>query len=272
MPQVYAYLVETPEYPAEAQRAAAVAFFTERLMPQFLTMGILTEQPGGWPRELARRPVGAALSGLQPGDHLIVPWSFAVLASCLGWLVQLGEWQRRGVVLHLLDLDVLAGGPVEGVERQVVEALGKIGVALTGRRAEAARWRARQLQDRGRFIGGAPPYGYKVRPWKDRRHLVPDPAMRTWGRRFLAWRREGWSWNKIRLHLTVTRQKWQGRAFTRTLIQRWCAAEAKLQAAEAAEVALQAETSNGCSAARSGPTALASPADSGPSSTSGMPA
>lgn len=110
---------------------------------------------------LAERTEGAALlSALQAGDIIISAKLDRIFRSALDALEMAKELRERGVSLHLIDL----GGDVSG------NGLSKVFFTIAAAFAEAERDRIRERvqqvkkdqKDRGMFLGGRRPFGYRV--------------------------------------------------------------------------------------------------------------
>lgn len=136
---------------------------------------------------LAERPAGARLLAmLRPGDAMVAPKLDRVFRSALDALQMVEEFKRRSVALHLLDL----GGDVSG------NGLSKLFLTVAAAFAEAERERLRERiagvkadqRQRGRYLGGKVPYGYRVGPDGA---LEPVPEQQAAIRRALALRVEG---------------------------------------------------------------------------------
>ena len=107
------------------------------------------------------RPAGAALfARLRPGDIIIAPKLDRLFRSALDALQVVKELKAKGVKLHLLDL----GGDIAG------NGLSKLFLTIAAAFAEAERDRIRERvsqskadqRARGRYLGGARPFGYQI--------------------------------------------------------------------------------------------------------------
>lgn len=112
-------------------------------------------------KPLDKRPEGRKLlARLQPGDKVIVPKLDRMFRSAQDALAVAEQLQRKGVSLHLLDL----GGDV------TTSAVGKMFFTIVAAFAEFERDRiAERITDvkqnereKGRFLGGAKPFGFRV--------------------------------------------------------------------------------------------------------------
>jgi DNA invertase Pin-like site-specific DNA recombinase len=110
---------------------------------------------------LAERPQGAELlAAVRAGDTIVSAKLDRVFRSALDALRMVEELQRRRVSLHLLDL----GGDVSG------DGMAKLFLTIAAAFAEAERARIRERvsqtkrdqRQRGRYLGGKVPFGFRV--------------------------------------------------------------------------------------------------------------
>jgi hypothetical protein len=97
---------------------------------------------------------------------------------------------------------------------------------------------------------GLPParagYGFMLVGPRGRRRLVPDEYTRDCGQKFLEWRRKGFSWASIYLHLWHHKVRTRdGREWSYGSIRRAVEAEQRLQEQEAREQVVAAESGSG---------------------------
>lgn len=113
-------------------------------------------------KPLGERPEGRRLlETLKPGDVVITPKLDRLFRSALDALQVAGSFQKRGISLHLMDL----GG-------DVTNGMGKAFFTIAAAFAEAERDRIRERirdvkadqRDRGRFLGGTVPFGWRQGP------------------------------------------------------------------------------------------------------------
>jgi DNA invertase Pin-like site-specific DNA recombinase len=121
----------------------------------FIERGVSGSKP------LADRPEGAKLlAALAPGDVVITPKLDRMFRSALDALAVLGQLQKAGIALHMIDL----GGDTTG------NGIGKLVFTILSAVAEAERDRTRERitevkrdqRKRGRYLGGTPPFGWRV--------------------------------------------------------------------------------------------------------------
>ena len=137
-----------------------------KLDEAFVEEGISGAKP------LAERPEGSRLlQTLKSGDTLVASKLDRIFRSALDALQMTEELRKRGVSLHLIDL----GGDVSG------NGLSKLFLTIAAAFAEAERDRIRERvqgskldqKQRGRFLGGRRPFGFKV---GEDGSLQEDPA------------------------------------------------------------------------------------------------
>lgn len=110
----------------------------------------------------AQRPEGARIMGaIQRGDVLIVPKLDRAFRSALDALDVLGQFTRGGVSLHFLDLGEVTGSE-NGIGKLVFTILAAVAEAERDRTIERIREVKRDQAARGRFLGGAVPFGFQV--------------------------------------------------------------------------------------------------------------
>ncbi|EIM27207.1 recombinase family protein [Microvirga lotononidis] len=110
---------------------------------------------------LASRPEGAELLALvKPGDTIITPKLDRMFRSSLDALEVLGKLKARGVSLHMIDL----GGDVtgNGISKLVFTILSAVAEAERDRIRERITDVKKDQKQRGRYLGGKVPFGYKV--------------------------------------------------------------------------------------------------------------
>jgi DNA invertase Pin-like site-specific DNA recombinase len=112
---------------------------------------------------LAERPQGAALLALvQPGDEIITPKLDRMFRSALDALDVLSRLRDRSVALHMVDL----GGDVatNGISKLVFTILSAVAEAERDRTRERIAEVKRDQRIRNRYLGGTPPFGWRVGP------------------------------------------------------------------------------------------------------------
>jgi DNA invertase Pin-like site-specific DNA recombinase len=137
----------------------------------FIEQGVSASKP------LNDRPEGTRLlSSLSKGDVVITPKLDRMFRSALDALNTLDALKKRGVSLHMIDLggDVLSNG------------LGKFMFTILSAVAEVERERIRErIKDvktdqkkRGRYLGGAVPFGWELEEGNLRENPVEQDAIR----------------------------------------------------------------------------------------------
>jgi putative DNA-invertase from lambdoid prophage Rac len=110
---------------------------------------------------LVERPQGAALLGLvKPGDVIITPKLDRCFRSALDALDVLQKLKEGGVSLHMIDL----GGDVtgNGISKLLFTILSAVAEAERDRIRERITDVKRDQRQRGRYLGGRIPFGYRV--------------------------------------------------------------------------------------------------------------
>jgi putative DNA-invertase from lambdoid prophage Rac len=110
---------------------------------------------------LRDRPQGKALlTLLKPGDVVITPKLDRMFRSALDALGVLADFKRQDICLHMIDL----GGDVtgNGISKLVFTILSAVAEAERDRTRERISEVKRDQRKRGRFLGGAAPFGWRV--------------------------------------------------------------------------------------------------------------
>jgi len=121
------------------------------------------------------RPQGAALLALaQPGDSIITPKLDRMFRSALDALAVLSRLRERSVALHMVDL----GGDVatNGISKLVFTILSAVAEAERDRTRERVAEVKRDQRQRNRYLGGTPPFGWRV---GDDGQLVAEPEQQA---------------------------------------------------------------------------------------------
>jgi DNA invertase Pin-like site-specific DNA recombinase len=110
---------------------------------------------------LAERPQGKALlAALKPGDVVITPKLDRMFRSATNALGTLETLKQHGVSLHMIDL----GGDVtgNGISKLVFTILSAVAEAERDRIRERIADVKRDQRQRGRYLGGSVPFGFRV--------------------------------------------------------------------------------------------------------------
>jgi putative DNA-invertase from lambdoid prophage Rac len=153
----------------------------------FVERGVSGSKP------LSDRPQGAALlAALKAGDVVIIAKLDRMFRSALDALDVLGRLKESGVNLHMIDL----GGDVtgNGVSKLVFTILSAVAEAERDRTRERVAEVKRDQRQRGRYLGGKVPWGWKV---GDAGDLLPEPTKRTALKQMRKMRAEGASLRAI---------------------------------------------------------------------------
>ncbi len=165
----------------------------QRVLAGYATMQGLTidrmfvERGVSGSRPLGERPEGAALLALlQPGDVVITPKLDRMFRSALDALDVLGKLKQAGIALHMIDLGGDTTG--NGVSKLVFTILSAVAEAERDRTRERVAEVKRDQRQRGRYLGGAVPWGYRV---GEAGELVPIPEQQAAIRRMRKLRDQG---------------------------------------------------------------------------------
>lgn len=153
----------------------------------FVERGVSGSKP------LTDRPEGKALlTALKPGDMVITPKLDRMFRSALDALDVLAQLKAKGVSLHMVDL----GGDVtgNGISKLVFTILSAVAEAERDRTRERVAEVKRDQKQRGRFLGGTVPYGYRV---GDGGELVENPEQQVVIARMREMREAGASLRRI---------------------------------------------------------------------------
>jgi DNA invertase Pin-like site-specific DNA recombinase len=133
---------------------------------------VFVERAVSGSRPIAERPEGAKLlSAAQAGDVVITPKLDRMFRSALDALDVLARLKDRGVSLHMIDL----GGDVtgNGISKLVFTILSAVAEAERDRTRERIADVKRDQRSRGRYLGGAVPFGFRL---GEDGGLVPEPS------------------------------------------------------------------------------------------------
>src|SRR5271166_4494417 len=139
----------------------------QRIIEGYAMMNALTldsvfvERGVSGSKPLGERPEGARLLAiLKPDDVVITPKLDRMFRSALNALDVLGQLKERDVALHIIDL----GGDVtgNGISKLVFTILSAVAEAERDRIRERITQVKRDQRDRGRYLGGKVPFGFRV--------------------------------------------------------------------------------------------------------------
>ncbi len=156
-------------------------------MQGFTIDRMFVERGASGSKPLGERPEGAALLAvLQPGDVVITPKLDRMFRSALDALDVLGKLKQAGIALHMIDLGGDTTG--NGVSKLVFTILSAVAEAERDRTRERVAEVKRDQRQRGRYLGGAVPWGYRV---GEAGELVPIPEQQAAIRRMRKLRDQG---------------------------------------------------------------------------------
>jgi DNA invertase Pin-like site-specific DNA recombinase len=152
----------------------------------FVERGVSGSKP------LADRPGAKLLTALEPGDVMITAKLDRMFRSALDALDVLSRLKARGVAPHMIDLGGDTTG--NGVSKLVFTILSAVAEAERDRTRERITEVKRDQKQRGRFLGGVPPFGWRV---GEAGELVPVPAQQKAIVRMRTLRAEGLAFRAI---------------------------------------------------------------------------
>ena len=131
-------------------------------MMQGLTLDeVFVERGVSGSKPIGERPEGARMLGkVRAGDVIITPKLDRMFRSALDALDVLARLKDRDVSLHMIDL----GGDVtgNGISKLVFTILSAVAEAERDRTRERIADVKRDQRERGRFLGGTVPFGYRL--------------------------------------------------------------------------------------------------------------
>jgi DNA invertase Pin-like site-specific DNA recombinase len=163
-------------------------------------------------RPLDERPEGGALMReLRRDDVVITPKLDRMFRSALDALAVLAKLKDNGISLHMIDLGGDTTG--NGISKLVFTILSAVAEAERDRTRERITEVKRDQKQRGRFLGGTPPFGWRkgkdgalVPVLKEQAAIARMRALRDEGASFRAISEALWDVERIRLsHVGVRR-------------------------------------------------------------------
>ena len=160
----------------------------------FVERGVSGSKP------LGDRPQGSALLAvLQPGDVVLTARLDRMFRSALDALDVLGRLKQAGVSLHMIDLGGDTTG--NGVSKLVFTILSAVAEAERDRTRERITEVKRDQRHRGRYLGGTPPFGWRV---GEAGELVPMPEQQAAIRRMRKLKDQGFALRTIADAMTAS--------------------------------------------------------------------
>lgn len=162
----------------EAQEAAIQGAHGHSPRLQGLPLMILRDKGVSGAKPLFSRPEGRRLEQLlQPGDHLIVSKVDRAFRSLLDGATMIDRFQRRGIGVHCLDVNIDTTTPVVRAMLHLMMVFAELERSrISERRRDASLYRRQQ----GECMHSAnvPPHGWRVTGQGRRRKYVADQADR----------------------------------------------------------------------------------------------
>jgi DNA invertase Pin-like site-specific DNA recombinase len=150
------------------------------------------------------RPAGRRLvQDLCRGDHVVVARLDRLADSPLECSIQMDNWCRQGIVLHILDVGCILN-PSDPSVQKLVDMLGRL--VRAGQRLIGARGREKlaELKKQNKRFCSVAPYGFRWQKRGGETRLVADEAEQTILRRVGELWLQGYSIDAIRQYLAYT--------------------------------------------------------------------
>ena len=166
MPSIYGYArVSTTQQADEGQSLGVQQRQLEGWahMQGATLAGVYVERGVSGSTPLGDRPEGTRLlTTLERGDTVVAAKLDRMFRSALDALQTIEAFKAQGISLVLLDL----GGDVSGngISKLVLTILAAVAEAERDRIRERVATVKKDQRDRGRYLGGKPPIGYRVGP------------------------------------------------------------------------------------------------------------
>lgn len=199
MPSVYGYSRVSSESQAESglsladQRSVIAARCKQLRSERALTIGAVYQDAAvsGTRYELRSRPEGGRLDTiLRVGDHVVIAKLDRAFRNQRDCMNTLHDWERRGITVHLLDLNVDTSTPLGKLFVGLLAAFAQWESARIGERIRDAK---RAMREAGRSVNGHRKLGYQLVRGK----LVADEREQRLGNRILRMRNRGLLWRQI---------------------------------------------------------------------------
>lgn len=172
--------------------------------------------------ELRLRPEGERLDAvLQSGDYVVIAKLDRAFRNQRDCLNTIHEWERRGVVVFLLDLGVDTSTATGKLFLGILAAFAQWESARIGERIRDAK---RAMRTEGRSVNGHRTLGHRVVRGK----LVDDPAEKKLAKRVARLRASGKLWREISDQLNRERVRRPIRHNSQRLTKWNCQAVARL--------------------------------------------
>jgi DNA invertase Pin-like site-specific DNA recombinase len=155
-------------------------------------------------KPLDQREQGSLLIGrLRSGDTIITPKLDRMFRSAVDALDVMEAMRAGGIALHMIDLggDVTSNGG-NTVSKLVFTILAAVAEAERDRTRERIAEVKRDQRERGRFLGGLPPYGYR-RIAGTKSEMEPIPEKQRFIRQIIRDRQNGHSLRSIQARLAA---------------------------------------------------------------------
>jgi DNA invertase Pin-like site-specific DNA recombinase len=242
MPHVYSYCRLPLSGDVAAYRAGClgrVQQYASEHLPGLPVGELFGEHPAMRKRPFGNRPEATRLKArLEAGDHVVIVDSALAFTNWPDLLQQTRLWEALRVHVHYVDL---GADSVSEDGQWALTVLGQFVKAQSRRRAEET-WAGVKKRKRQAEPNGRPPYPYRLAGPKGSRRRVLDRKLRQIGKKIVALKEAGRSFDAIYFELLAAGCRDQTRGgieYSRTRIQDIHRAELALQQQEATAQAAQ---------------------------------
>jgi DNA invertase Pin-like site-specific DNA recombinase len=204
-----------------------------RLKEQFQWGGFYVDEGVSGNKELRCRPQGCRMDvALKEGDAVVIPKLDRGFRNLRDLLNTLDVWERRGIIVHLLDVQADTS---TATGRLFLHMLAAMAEFERSRIIERIREKANLRKSMGLTGNGMAPYGFKKATVHGKKEIVRDDWTRHLGGQIVEWRAKGITFDAIYWHLVKKgcRQR-NGKEISRSLIYKWFLGETQLKMKEAA--------------------------------------
>jgi len=206
MPTVYGYIRVSTDSQVDSglslsDQTSVIASASKAIVVKHgVTLGRVFDDPGvsATRKDLRQRPSGIELDSiLTAGDHVVIAKLDRAFRSQRDCLTTLESWERRGVIVHILDVNVDTSTPMGKLFIGILSAFAQWESARIGERIRDAK---RSMRKAGLSVNGHRKLGYKVLRGK----LVANDSERKLGKRIYLMRSRGMLWREIAERLNVS--------------------------------------------------------------------
>jgi len=223
----------------EAQEQQVRDYYRDKLQPRGIEFGHLfrEEAESATSKPLARRRQGQLLVAVvHPGDHIVIPKLDRAFRSLRDFCVQYEDWQKRGIILHVLNLGIDFSNPAgRAVAKLVVSILASFAEFESKMIGERTKAGMDVLRKQGKRIAGTRNLGYhiakdgKLSPNEDDREIMREIARCIGEGHDFNWIAKRFNANCLRRPAHRKGGKVELMRWTASNVQRWHTAWLKIQ-------------------------------------------